>query len=51
MILTVGVSSLKNFTDCEENFEQTCNHMSDIDFSLAVDQVDVKSLESLGFQL
>ena len=25
MILTVGVSSLKDFADCDENFKQTCN--------------------------
>ena len=35
------VSTLKDFTDCDETFEQTCNPMSDIDFSLAVYQVDV----------
>ena len=45
------VSTLKDFTDCDENFEQTCNPMSDIDFSLAVDHVDVKSLESFGFSI
>ena len=45
------MSTLKDFTDCDENFEQTCYPMSDIYFSLAVDQVDVKSLESVGFSI
>ena len=45
------VSTLKDFTDCDENFEQTCYPMSDIDFSFAVDQVDVMSLENLGFSI